>query len=297
MLIQKHMEKILHGYTERVFTEASTEGARIRIVDNILTGAEISGCERNNVLRWRITPNHISAPGQLGDQDRYISFGKLMFFPKGVPFRTRAFMHSEQNRNLICYFENDLDDMISGAACEWNGSQLEHYLDINCGRIDVAMQRLVHEMTRPGFASEVMLESLVMSIAVDLTRYLKGLSQDQEELDPNRIKGLSDVNLRRITDYIMSAREGVPTSAKLADICGMNPSSFRQRFKIATGKSIHAYVEEVRLGRAKAFLTNTEMSMKEIAYELGFTHQATFTSSFRRATGVTPSGYRLMHWN
>lgn len=296
MLAQKHMETALPGYTERLFTEAAVAGARIRIVDNILTGSEIHGCERNNVLRWRIAPNQISAPGLLGDQTRYIPFGKLMFFPAGVPFRTRAFVNSEQNRNLICSFDNELNDMISNASSEWQGAQLERCLDVNCGRIDVAMQRLVHEMTRPGFASELMLESLVMSIAVDLTRYFKDLSLAQEP-DPSRIKSVSDAHLKRVTDYIENAREGVPTSAKLAELCGMTPSSFRQRFKLATGKSIHAYVEEVRLARAKSFLANSEMSMKEIAYELGFTHQATFTSSFRRATGVTPSRYRLMHWN
>jgi AraC family transcriptional regulator len=296
MLIQKHMETALPGYTERLFTEATTDGGRIRIVDNILTGAEIHGCERNNVLRWRITPNNISAPGVLGDQTSYSPFGKLMFFPAGVPFRTRAFAHAEQNRNLICYFEGELNDMISKAFSEWQSLPLDRCLDISCGRIDVAMQRLVHELTRPGFASEVIIESLVMSIAVDLTRYFKDLTAAQEP-DPTRFKGVSEAHLKRVTDYIENAREGVPTSAKLANLCNMTPSSFRQRFKLATGKSIHAYVEEVRLARAKAFLANTEMSMKEIAYELGFTHQATFTSSFRRATGVTPSRYRLMHWN
>ena len=75
----------------------------------------------------------------------------------------------------------------------------------------------------------------------------------------------------------------------------MSASTFRQRFKQTTGKSLHAYVEEVRLARAKAFLSDTEKSMKEIAYELSFTHQATFTASFRRATGMSPSQYRAAY--
>lgn len=44
-------------------------------------------------------------------------------------------------------------------------------------------------------------------------------------------------------------------------------------------------------------LINSTMLMKEIAYELGFTHQATFTSSFRGLVGMSPSDYRTAHLN
>jgi AraC family transcriptional regulator len=184
--------------------------------------------------------------------------------------------------------------MISELSLLRDEVRLGRCFDISCGRIDGGMQRIAHELTHPGFATELLIESLLTSLAVDLCRYF---SDTAEEAPASGPRGLSAVHLRRVTDFITSAREGVPTSAKLADLCGLPPSSFRQRFKQSTGQSIHSYVEEVRLARAKAFLTDTEMSMKEIAYELGFTHQATFTTSFRRATGVPPSEYRQMHWN
>jgi AraC family transcriptional regulator len=291
MLMERSTGFERSGYTERVFTQASTRGATISIVDNVLDGSEIHGCESSHLLRWRLAPSHIGAPGCLGDQSEYVPFGKLMFFPAQIPYRTRRFNQAEKNRNVVCRFQDDLNDIISELDNTWNRAQLERCLDINCGRIDLAMQRLSHELTHPGFASEMLLDSLLTSLAIDITRYFKTGAAEPEDTSHGR--ELTAVHLERITEYIVNAREGCPTAADIAEICGMPASSFRQRFKNTTGQSLHAYVEQVRLGRAKSFLANTEMAMKEIAYDLGFTHQATFTSSFRRATGMSPTEYRL----
>jgi AraC family transcriptional regulator len=296
MFRQKYTERVWCGYIERLFAEALTENADIRIVDNLVDGSEIYGCDEDNVLRWRIAPNLIGAPGRLGDLDDYMPFGKVMFFPAGVPYRTRRFNQAERNRMVVCRFSNQLDDMLSNLSGLWTPDLLRRCLDINCGRIEVAVQRLSQEIMHPGFASEQLLDNIISSIAIDLVRYFKAEAGEMP-VSVSRVKSLSEVHLKRITDFIVNAREGCPTAAQLADVCGMTPSSFRQRFKQTTGKSLHAYIEEVRLSRAKAFLTDTEMSMKEIAYELGFTHQATFTSSFRRATGTSPTGYRQSHWH
>lgn len=281
-----------HGYTERLFIESELSNGVVRIVDNFLPRGELHGFEDHNMVRWRVAPSHVGAPGCLGERGEYVMFGKAMFFPANVPFSTRRFTRSERNRNIICSFRSELDDMLSNLDVIRSRRGLSRCLDINNGRIDVTMQRIGQELTQPGFASELLLESLLNSLAIELVRYFHDLP---EQVDDQVSRGLSEVLVRRITEYIVDAREGVPTSAKLADLCGMTVSSFRQRFKATTGQSIHSYVEEVRLNRAKSFLTDTNLSMKEIAYELGFTHQATFTTSFRRATGMAPSQYRSIH--
>jgi len=258
---------------------------------------EIQGCDDRNTLRLRMAPSHFGAPGRLKGQSDFVPFGRVMFFPANIPYQTRRFGHAEQNRMVILTFENELDNMMSSRLDNWSAKHLSRCLDIRCGRIDVSMNRLSHEIMHPGFASEVLLEGLLTSVAVDVVRYFKGESLAEEQVPKTRGRGLSPVHMKIITDFIVSAREGCPTAAQLAAVCGMSSSSFRQRFKQTTGKSLHAYVEEVRLNRAKAFLTDSELSMKEIAYELGFTHQGTFSSSFRRVVGLSPSEYRLAHWN
>ena len=267
MLRQTFTDVACNGYTERVFTKAHTDNAAIKIVDNMVEGSEIHGCDRQNTVRWRLAPTRFGAPGRIGTHSEFVPFGRVMFFPANIPYQTRRFSQAEHNRMVVCSFDNELDEMMSSLSDLWNANHLKRCLDIQCGRIDVAMQRMSHEIVHPGFATDMLLDSLLTSVAVDLLRYFKGTPIEDEPV-PTRGRGLSDVHLKSITDFIMGAREGCPTAAQLAAICGMTPSSFRQRFKQTTGKSLHAYVEEVRLSRAKAFLTDTQLSMKEIAYEL-----------------------------
>jgi AraC family transcriptional regulator len=291
MFTQQSSEIKHRGYVEKIFTEARTSRATVQIVDHFLDGSEIHGCEDSHLLQWRITPEQLSAPGRLGDGHEFVRFGKLMFFPAGVPYATREFTQGERNRCLLCRFENELAEIISVLDEHWNSALLEQCLNINSGQIDLAMQRLWQEVTHPGFATEIMVDSLVTCLAVEVTRYFKSTSRPDQAAG-GRARALSESDLKQINDFISNARGGCPTTAQLAALCNVTPSSFRVRFKQTVGQSLHAYVEHVRLERAKSFLINTEMMMKEIAYELGFTHQATFTSSFRRLIGLSPSEYR-----
>ena len=50
--------------------------------------------------------------------------------------------------------------------------------------------------------------------------------------------------------------------------------------------------DEVRMGIAKDLLVNTRLPQKVIASNVGFTTVSSFSSAFRRLTGVTPGAYR-----
>lgn len=69
-------------------------------------------------------------------------------------------------------------------------------------------------------------------------------------------------------------------------------SHFRQLFKARTGISPKQYQLEVRLGRARDFLANTDKSVKEIASILGFHSAFHFSNQFKAAMGVSPSEWK-----
>src|SRR5262249_12785880 len=58
------------------------------------------------------------------------------------------------------------------------------------------------------------------------------------------------------------------------------------------GLAPHQYVLEQRIDRAKTLLSETALSLTEIAYRLGFASQSHFTAVFRRLTSTTPEAYR-----
>lgn len=285
------------GYTKHVFVERATSGAAIEIVDYEFDGSELEGCEDRSMLRWRLAPDYFSSSWRLRGRSDFVKLGKLMFLPGRVPFQARPSNALRSSRNLVCHFRPELENQILGDLGDWSDNQLAECQDIRCGRIELTLRRLWQEMMHPGFANELLLEGLLATLAVDMSRYFRRTGPVVDDDFPKRTSTLTKADLQRITDFIHGARGGCPTSGQLADLCSMNLSSFRNRFKLTTGRSVHSYVEEVQLERAKDLLINSGMLMKEIAYELGFTHQATFTSSFRRLTGMSPSEYRTAHLN
>ena len=75
-------------------------------------------------------------------------------------------------------------------------------------------------------------------------------------------------------------------------MCGVSAGHLSRAFKESTGMTIHGFVQEVRLEHAKRLLTNTDRPIKEIAYELGFSHPPAFAAAFRRLSGETPGNFR-----
>ena len=71
-------------------------------------------------------------------------------------------------------------------------------------------------------------------------------------------------------------------------------SSFRKTFKEYTGFSPARYINEVRMSKAKELLTNTSMTIKEVAYHVGYNNHDYFFTAFRHVTGHTPAEYRSM---
>lgn len=71
-------------------------------------------------------------------------------------------------------------------------------------------------------------------------------------------------------------------------------SSFRKTFKEYTGFSPAKYIKDVRISKAKELLTNTSLSIKEVAYSVGFNNHDYFFTAFRVVTGQTPAEYRAL---
>ncbi len=72
----------------------------------------------------------------------------------------------------------------------------------------------------------------------------------------------------------------------------VSPSRFAHLFKEEYGKSVHQYVTELRIARARLLLESTTMTVSEIAYEIGYQTPHHFYSIFKAITGLTPLQYR-----
>lgn len=79
---------------------------------------------------------------------------------------------------------------------------------------------------------------------------------------------------------------------ELAQIALVSPTHFRRTFRAAFGESPWAYLYRRRIGRAKMLLRTTDTSVTEISSLVGYASLGTFTRTFLRLTGETPTQHR-----
>lgn len=79
---------------------------------------------------------------------------------------------------------------------------------------------------------------------------------------------------------------------EVAEKLHMSYSWFRRLFREYTGFAPAQYVQELRIQYAKELLTNTNLSVKEVAFRCGFDNPEYFFLAFRKKTEYTPSRYR-----
>lgn len=102
----------------------------------------------------------------------------------------------------------------------------------------------------------------------------------------------SEAWLEQALQKLHECGDFAPDYAKLARDCGLGLSTLRRHFKAATGTSLHNYVMQLRIARAKELLGETDRPLKTIATELGFRDVYFFSSQFRKLADVSPSVYR-----
>ena len=79
---------------------------------------------------------------------------------------------------------------------------------------------------------------------------------------------------------------------ELARAAGLSRAHFSREFRRAFGESPHAYLLTRRLERAAALLRTTDSTVVEICFAVGLQSLGSFTTSFTRTYGVTPTAYR-----
>jgi AraC family transcriptional regulator len=104
--------------------------------------------------------------------------------------------------------------------------------------------------------------------------------------------GLAGWQQKKIADYIEGHLDEEISLQHLAEIAQLSRYHFARAFKHSFGLPPHRYHMSRRMERAKALLEERARSVTEVGLMLGFAETSSFTTSFRRSVGVTPSDYR-----
>jgi AraC-like DNA-binding protein len=141
-------------------------------------------------------------------------------------------------------------------------------------------------------ASETVLAKLSELLFVEAVRhYAENLPPDRKGWfaalrDPAVGRALALMHARVAQDW---------TTDGLAAEVNLSRSAFAERFTQLVGAPPITYLTDWRMQLAAARLRDTPRSIGQIAAELGYESEATFTRAFKRATGLAPGRYRTAH--
>jgi AraC-like DNA-binding protein len=102
-------------------------------------------------------------------------------------------------------------------------------------------------------------------------------------------------HLLRAKDLIDARYRDPLDVATLAAAAHLSPAHFSREFRRVFGETPHQYLLTRRLERAADRLRNTDHSVADICFDVGLASVGSFTTSFRRAYGLTPTEYRAAH--
>jgi AraC family transcriptional regulator len=226
------------------------------------------------VIRWRL-PN----------EEATRSVAQFSIVPAHSPVTVEASAGEATFVSCIfqpVYFERAL------AVSEWTNELTATFMSVHNPFAEAVLDRLAQEITDLHSDSNLLLESLITLLTMELSHIVK-LG------DPalRRSGKLANWQLERLRARVeRSHRGGAISLTELAASCSISPRHLARGFKAATGTTIHTYIRRVRLERAKAMLATEGISLKEISDEVGFANASHFAAEFRQRIGCSPSEYR-----
>lgn len=87
-------------------------------------------------------------------------------------------------------------------------------------------------------------------------------------------------------------KNGLPTVQYISESLNVSPNYLRGLLKTLTGMNTQQHIHEKLIQKAKEKLSTTDLSVSEIAYELGFEHSQSFSKLFKTKTKLSPLEFR-----
>jgi AraC-like DNA-binding protein len=131
-----------------------------------------------------------------------------------------------------------------------------------------------------------------LGVAVSFVQYWRKRAASLHATGVLRLADISDEVVRKAISY-MRANLGSDLSVpKLARQIGVSASHLSRRFRLATLTSPKAVLMDLRMERAWELLSNSDLTLKQIAAQLTYGRADEFSRAFARVHGIGPSAWR-----
>lgn len=156
--------------------------------------------------------------------------------------------------------------------------------------VSEAIQRIWEEYTRKEYGYELAIRTSIFEIFLWILR-----SWHEKGLTPAKGHRLDKAAMRRLCtvfEYVKAHYREDITAQAMAELCNVSYSYFSRLFRGAMQKTFREYLNYVRISEAEKLLLNTDLSVTEIALEVGFSTSSYFIEQFRYFKSIPPGQFR-----
>lgn len=158
------------------------------------------------------------------------------------------------------------------------------------GQISTLFQKIFLEAYYENLGYQQVISTLFVQLIFTMTR----LYTDKKSNVPLKKVQLNTRRMTVISQYILDNMHQKITYEILANHIFISPRHLERIIKEETGSSLHQWIMDLRIERAKAYLKDSSLKLREIAEKTGFSNEFHFSRSFKQHTGMNPSECRAL---
>lgn len=222
------------------------------------------------------------------------SSGMMFFLTPGQMYRVESEEIVEGvrlsfNENFYC-----IDTFGTKASC--NGILFKNpyerpYITLNrieADRFDAISEQMLDEFDDPGLAHEKLVHTYLQQFLIYATR-IKEQQTNGSKSDANSDEAEFMNKFHSLVEQHYRSKHAVADYAEMLHIA---PKSLHKKIKRLTGKSVSQIIQDRLTLEAKRLLHLTDMTVKQIGYELGFDDPTYFSRFFKKQTGQSATEFQ-----
>ncbi|MGO4289535.1 helix-turn-helix domain-containing protein [Chitinophaga sp. RAB17] len=228
---------------------------------------------------------------KIGSETYTVHKDELLFVPAGQVF---SFKENDVNKGYLCHFHHD---MLIGKFTKndplkdfeflrvWGNPMIS--LDKQTAKFVLYLfKRILFDYTRNGISNLEIIQPYLITLLCEVKQQYTSLSGGHQP---------SAVNItNRFKEFIFSNIKTLHHVTDYAALLNITPNHLNKMVKTVTQKSPTRWIDEAIVLEAKVLLSQSDLSVSEVAGEVGFDDPSYFSRLFRKYEGITPSDFRKM---
>ena len=270
------------------YTEDYTMGFKTEASDYIELAFFLDGAD---VIRDSID----GKPGEYKLFHHYIYFTPEnadieIYFQKKICYKNLDIYVSKDYFHQLADNNRSLQDFIYKIDQNQPASLFPEGLPITPQMMGILLE--IKKCTLEGFYRDYFVKSKILNLLLLIFEFTKNIQNETATKNKLSITTYEVHQLMEVKKFIEDNLKSFYTIEQLSLKFGINEFKLKNGFKELFGDGVFHYASKLRMKEALYLIKNSDFSIKEIAYHLGYASPSSFSVAFKNEMGMGPSYYR-----